>query len=45
MYEQDCRDLARHFHINGLFIRRSAWNAAGFIGIIEAATLALGETS
>jgi len=29
--------------IDGLFIGRSAWNAQGFIGIIEAVTSALGE--
>jgi triosephosphate isomerase len=42
---QNCRDLASQSHIDGLFIGRSAWNAAGFIGIIEAVTLALGERS
>jgi L-erythrulose 1-phosphate isomerase len=42
---QNCRDLASQSHIDGLFIGRSAWNAAGFIGIIEAVTSALGETS
>ena len=42
---QNCRDLASQSHIDGLFIGRAAWNAAGFIGIIEAVTSALGETS
>jgi triosephosphate isomerase len=42
---QNCRDLASQSHIDGLFIGRSAWNAAGFIGIIEAVTSALGERS
>jgi triosephosphate isomerase len=42
---QNCCDLASQSHIDGLFIGRSAWNAAGFIGIIEAVTSALGETS
>lgn len=42
---QNCHDLASQSHIDGLFIGRSAWNAAGFIGIIEAVTSALGETS
>jgi L-erythrulose 1-phosphate isomerase len=39
---QNCRDLASQSHIDGLFIGRSAWNAAGFVGIIEAVTSALG---
>ena len=42
---QNCLALASQSHIDGLFIGRSAWNAAGFIGIIEAVTSALGETS
>jgi triosephosphate isomerase len=42
---QNCCDLARQSHIDGLFIGRSAWNAVGFIGIIEAVTSALGEKS
>jgi triosephosphate isomerase len=42
---QNCCDLARQSHIDGLFIGRAAWNAAGFIGIIEAVTSALGERS
>jgi len=42
---QNCCDFARQSHIDGLFIGRSAWNATGFIGIIEAVTSALGEKS
>jgi len=42
---QNCCDLARQSHIDGLFIGRSAWNAADFIEIIETVTSALGETS
>lgn len=42
---QNCCGLASQSHIDGLFIGRSAWNAAGFIGIIEAVTSALGERS
>jgi triosephosphate isomerase len=42
---QNCCDLARQSDIDGLFIGRSAWNAAGFIGIIEAITSALGDIS
>ena len=45
MNPHNCCDLARQSRIDGLFIGRSAWNAAGFIGIIEAVTSALGETS
>lgn len=33
---QNCCALARQSHIDGLFIGRAAWNAAGFIGIVEA---------
>jgi L-erythrulose 1-phosphate isomerase len=39
---QNCRDLAARSHIDGLFIGRSAWNAAGYIGIVEAVTTHLG---
>jgi triosephosphate isomerase len=42
---QNCCNLARQSHIDGLFIGRSAWNATGFMGIIEAVTSALGENS
>jgi triosephosphate isomerase len=42
---QNCCDLARQSHIDGLFIGRSAWNAVDFIGIIEAVTSVLGEKS
>jgi L-erythrulose 1-phosphate isomerase len=39
---QNCSDLAARSHIDGLFIGRSAWNAAGYIGIVEAVTAHLG---
>jgi L-erythrulose 1-phosphate isomerase len=39
---QNCRDLAARPHIDGLFIGRSAWAAAGYIGIVEAVTAHLG---
>jgi len=42
---QNCHDLARQPHIDGLFIGRSAWNAKDFIGIIDAVTSALGGKS
>ena len=42
---QNCCALARQSHIDGLFIGRAAWNAAGFIGIVEAIISNLGETS
>lgn len=42
---QNCCDLALRSDIDGLFIGRSAWIASGYIGIIEAVTAALGETS
>ena len=41
---QNCCALAAMQHIDGLFIGRSAWDAAGFIGILDAVTTALGET-
>jgi triosephosphate isomerase len=37
---QNCVALARMKHIDGLFIGRSAWEAAGYIGIVEAVTAA-----
>ncbi len=40
---QNCCELARKPDIDGLFIGRSAWEASGYIGIIEAVTAALGE--
>jgi len=42
---QNCCGLARQSHIDGLFIGRAAWNAAGFIGIVEAVISNLGEPS
>lgn len=35
---QNCRELAGKSDIDGLFIGRAAWNADGYIGIIEAVT-------
>ncbi len=43
--QQNCCALARQSHVDGLFIGRAAWNAAGFIGIVEAVISNLGETS
>lgn len=40
---QNCCDLAAMSDIDGLFIGRSAWDPAGFIGIIDAVTRSLGE--
>ena len=42
---QNCCALAHQSHIDGLFIGRAAWNAAGFIGIVEAVISNLGEPS
>jgi len=42
---QNCCALARQPHIDGLLIGRAAWNAAGFIGIVEAVISDLGEPS
>ncbi len=42
---RNCCALARQSHIDGLFIGRAAWNAAGFIGIVEAVIANLGEPS
>jgi triosephosphate isomerase len=41
---QNCCALAARTHIDGLFIGRSAWDAAGYIGIIDAVTRALEES-
>lgn len=35
---QNCTDLASQSHIDGLFIGRSAWSAAGYIEIMKAVT-------
>jgi triosephosphate isomerase len=35
---KNCEDLAAQQHIDGLFIGRSAWSPAGFIGIVEQVT-------
>jgi L-erythrulose 1-phosphate isomerase len=37
----NCVELAQQSHIDGLFIGRAAWNAAGYIGIVEAVVAAL----
>jgi L-erythrulose 1-phosphate isomerase len=37
----NCVALATQSHIDGLFIGRSAWDAKGYIGILEAVTAAL----
>jgi L-erythrulose 1-phosphate isomerase len=37
----NCAELATQSHIDGLFIGRSAWDAKGYIGIVEAVTAAL----
>ena len=42
---QNCCDLAAMSDSDGLFIGRSAWDPAGYIGIIDAVTQRLGETS
>jgi triosephosphate isomerase len=42
---QNCCALAGQSYIDGLFIGRAAWNAVGFIGIVEAVISNLGEPS
>ena len=42
---QNCCELAAMSDIDGLFIGRSAWDPAGFNGIIDAVTRSLGEKS
>jgi triosephosphate isomerase len=42
---QNCVALASQSHIDGLFIGRSAWDAAGYIGIIEDVTHHLGRNA
>jgi L-erythrulose 1-phosphate isomerase len=37
----NCVELATQSHIDGLFIGRSAWNATGYVGIVEAVIAAL----
>jgi L-erythrulose 1-phosphate isomerase len=41
---QNCVALANRTHIDGLFIGRSAWDAAGYIAIVEAVTQSLETT-
>jgi len=38
---QNCVALANRSHIDGLFIGRAAWDAKGYISIIEAVTNSL----
>ena len=38
----NCCELAARSHVDGLFIGRSAWDAAGYIAIVEAVTAHLG---
>ena len=42
---RNCCDLAAMSDIDGLFIGRSAWDAQGFIGILDAVAHRLGETT
>jgi L-erythrulose 1-phosphate isomerase len=37
----NCVELATQSHIDGLFIGRAAWDAAGYIGIVEAVVSAI----
>jgi triosephosphate isomerase len=39
----NCRELATRPHIDGLFIGRAAWEASGFISIVESVVSALRE--
>ncbi|GIT88787.1 triose-phosphate isomerase [Roseobacter sp. OBYS 0001] len=45
--QDNCEELIRCPHIDGLFIGRAAWDATGYLKILEksAATLDLGETT
>jgi L-erythrulose 1-phosphate isomerase len=38
----NCASLANQSHIDGLFIGRSAWDANGYIGIIQSVVDSLG---
>lgn len=42
---QNCVALASQSHIDGLFIGRSAWDAKGYLGIVEQVTTHLGGTT
>lgn len=42
---QNCCELARQSFIDGLFIGRAAWNARGYLDIVEAVISTLGENS
>ena len=39
----NCEELIRCPHVDGLFIGRSAWNAAGYLDILERCTTTLGK--
>ena len=41
---QNCTSLARQANVDGLFIGRSAWSVAGYIGIVERVVEALGPS-
>lgn len=41
----NCEELARQPHIDGLFIGRAAWNAAGFMDIIETSRAARAQVA
>lgn len=43
--EMNCAELVRQPHIDGLFIGRAAWDASGFIDIIERCRAALDDSS
>jgi L-erythrulose 1-phosphate isomerase len=40
---QNCVQLAMRSHIDGLFIGRSAWDAAGYIGIVKSVIESIGD--
>ncbi len=40
---QNCVELALQSHIDGLFIGRSAWDAAGYIGIVKSVIESIGD--
>ncbi len=42
---QNCVELASQSHIDGLFIGRSAWEAAGYIGIVKSVIESNGDKS
>jgi L-erythrulose 1-phosphate isomerase len=42
---QNCCDLVSRSHVDGLFLGRSAWNAKGYIGIVEAVITSLNAST